>query len=135
MTEVWVAAATVVVGAASGYAKSKKEQEAAKQAAKDGKIATKEQAEFERQNAAYDYALQDYYKQKDRVGAKRGLDEFRKFSTVQNFAPDYVNTNPGPVLPTTPDWKTPEEEGNKDSGGGKKKSSIVKKLVDPLGVF
>jgi hypothetical protein len=41
--------------------------------------------------------LENYYKQQDKMEKLRGLDEFRKFSTVQNFAPQYTNTNPNPV--------------------------------------
>jgi hypothetical protein len=55
-----------------------------------------------RQNTAYEYELQDYYKQKDRGEKRRGLDEYRKFSTVQQFAPGYQNTTPAPTMPTLP---------------------------------
>lgn len=55
-----------------------------------------------RQNTKFEYELQNYYKQLDKVNKSRGLAEFRKFSTVQNFAPNYQNSMPAPTLPTMP---------------------------------
>lgn len=52
-----------------------------------------------RQNSQFDAEQDYYYKQLQRQEAMRGLDEFRKFSTVSQFAPQYQNTNPNPVLP------------------------------------
>lgn len=42
-----------------------------------------------------------YYSQLNKQEKMRGLDEFRKFSTVKDFAPTYANTNPNPI--TVPD--------------------------------
>lgn len=61
---------------------------------------------YGRENSQFDTEQAYYYQQLKRQEAMRGLDEFRKFSTVKNYAPGYVNTNPGPVLPDKPTYNT-----------------------------
>ena len=55
-----------------------------------------------RQDTIFNAQVDDHYKQKERAGRQRGLDQFRKFSTVASFAPEYQDTAPRigvPVLP------------------------------------
>lgn len=94
----WISAA----GAALSFFSSNKK-------AKEDKKATKEQTLMEisgaRQNSQFDAEQAYYYQQLGREEKMRGLDEFRKFSTVQSFAPGYTNTNPNPiVIPTKPEY-------------------------------
>lgn len=90
----WVQAAGAVLGAfGSGGAKKK----AAKEDFKNQTKLNEQEGVIGRQNTAYAMELEDYYKQLDRAEKLRGLDEFRKFSTVSQFAPQYTNTNPNPV--------------------------------------
>lgn len=95
----WMAAGASVLKSLGGSFGAKKK---AKQDQKDSleQIRAKgleglKQIEF--QNAS-DY----YYQQLGKQEKMRGLDQFRKFSTVKNFAPDFVDTNPGPQVPTMP---------------------------------
>jgi hypothetical protein len=53
-----------------------------------------------RTNTKFEYELQNYYKQLERKEKMRGLAEFRKFSTVSQFAPNYQNTTPETPMPT-----------------------------------
>ena len=59
-----------------------------------------------RENSQFDGELQYYYKQLARQDTQRGLDQFRKFSTVANYAPQFHDTNPGVVVPTAPSYNT-----------------------------
>lgn len=55
-----------------------------------------------RQNSQFDAEQQYYYKQLDRAGKARGLDQFRQFSTVKEFNPGYVEKPPQIVMPEKP---------------------------------
>ena len=39
-----------------------------------------------------------YYKQLQEQQNLRGVEQFRQFSTVHNYAPGFANTNPNPVI-------------------------------------
>jgi hypothetical protein len=73
-----------------------------------------------RQNAAFEAELRHFYEQLNKQEKKRGLDQFRTFSTVKNYAPDFVDTNPGPVLPTKPGYNTGEYAMNINTSTKKK---------------
>jgi hypothetical protein len=79
---------------------------AAKKAAKEEYKRTKKLATLEamlgRQNNQFDRELDEYYKQLDRQEKRRGLDEFRKFSRMEQIDPNYQNTMPAPTTPTMP---------------------------------
>lgn len=130
MAEIWEAAIVVAGGIASGMAAEKKDKA-------DKKYQTKmTQEDYRRtaQQTGYEAALDDYYKQKDRYEAQRGLDQFRQFSTINNYKPDY---NPmdgqltAPVMPDYNNFKVVEDTQQGSSGGGKG-GNIMEKL-DPLG--
>ncbi len=111
----------------SGVAASKK----AKQDKKDAKEMTLEGAKFGAMQSEFDAGQDYYYNQLNRQNKQRGLAEFRKFSTVGNFAPTYTQDNAGIVMPDKPDaeeaFKAPEAEAS----SSKKKSTLEK--IDPLG--
>lgn len=72
-----------------------------------------------RENSQFNAEQEYYYRQLARQEAKRGLDQFRKFSTVANYAPQYRDTNPGPILPTKPTYN----QGQYSDASSKKSTS------------
>jgi len=95
----WLQAAGALLG---GIGAGGREKKAAERNFKYDWRLQEGQGRIGRQNMKFEYELQNYYKQLDKKNKARGLAEFRKFSTVQNFAPNYQNTNPEPVVPTMP---------------------------------
>jgi hypothetical protein len=129
----WIAAAVAVVGS---YAKSQQDKKAAKNAKKDSKEMTQAEAMLARENSQFDAEQEYYYQQLEKKEKSRGLDEFRKFSTVQNYAPNYTNTNTGPVVPTKPNYNEgiyakPVEEPTEP----KKKKKLTGLLAHDLGLI
>ena len=133
----WFAVGGAALTAVSGYAKSKNEKKKAEQDKKDGKEMTKEEHQMSMLRSKYDSDLEYAAAQRVRKNKEGGLSEFRKFSTMQNWAPDYTNTNGGIVVPQAPDatgkdYNLPEPEA---VVGTSKKKSTTSKLLDPLGLF
>lgn len=140
MAEIWGAAIMVGGAVISGVAKSKQEKEARKNANADSKAANKDEAKWGSIMSQFEKE-QDYrYEQIGRQNKQRGLDEFRKFSTLGQFAPEYAQTNQGIVVPEartvsdiTTEYDASEARNNpevaKASGGGK---NLLDK-IDPLG--
>ena len=147
MSEVWVAAAiTVGGGVISGIGQEKKAKEDRKNANADRSAATREEALYGGILSSFERQQEDHYNQLDRQRKQRGLDTFRQFSTVNQFSPGFRDNSPGVVVPeqvsiaNTIDKAVLEDQANQkaaqpQSEGGKKKSSLVKKIVDPLGLF
>ena len=148
MAEIWGAAIAAGGAILSGVAASKKAKQDAKAAKETAKELTENDARFSailsQFNAEQDY----YYKQMDRKNKQRGLDQFRQFSTVNQFAPNFVGGNNTIALPNKPDInalisanKAPE--ATQAAAAGKKSSSLGAKLLasgDPvlgkiLGIF
>lgn len=149
MAEVWVAAAVTVGGAViSGVAAEKKAKKDRENANSDRKAATREEALYSGVLSAFEREQEDYYNELGRQRKQRGLDTFRQFSTTNQFAPNMVSGDTNIVLPTQPnvanniDAGVRQDQANQqannaiggNSGGGKG-SSLVKKIVDPLGLF
>ena len=143
MAEAWAAAAAITAGGAliGGIAKSKAEKDAQKQASKDAKAANKDEAKWSSLVSAFEKE-QDYrYEQMARQNKQRGLAEFRKFNTVNQFAPEYTQTNGDIVVPETKTMSDLEAEYNKDeainnpqgSGGGKSGGKHILDKINPLG--
>lgn len=129
----WIAAAVAVVGS---YAKSQQDKKAAKNAKKDSQEMTMAEAKLARQNSQFDAEQEYYYQQLEKKEKSRGLDEFRKFSTVQNYAPDYTNTNPGPVVPTKPGFdQGVYADPVEIPGVPKKKKKLTGLLAHDLGLI
>lgn len=127
MGEIWGSAIAVGGSLISGYAASKKD----KQDKKDARAMTREEAELEAQLSGYDAALENFYTEKQRFQKQRGLDEFRKFSTMGNWAPGYTDNAARIADPTMPNYndfavEQPESEG----GGGGGGSSLLSKRID-----
>lgn len=135
MGEVWVAGAIAVGGAVvSGYANSKAQDKAAKQAQKNELAGNKDEARWSGILSQFNAAQNYYYEQKNRQNKERGLSEFRKWNSVQDFAPGYTqDQNTGVQVPKEAkiDDYIPEEE--KKQGGGKGRS-LIDKLHNPLGL-
>lgn len=141
MAEAWVAAATITAGGAliGGIAKSKAEKDARKQASKDAKAANKDEAKWSSLVSAFEKE-QDYrYDQLERQNKQRGLEEFRKFNTVNQFAPEYSQTNAGIVVPEArtmsdleAEYNASEAKNNPVTQGSKSGKSTWEK-IDPLG--
>ncbi len=124
----WIAGAVAILGS---VAKSQQDKAAAKKKKSDDTEMTAMGAYLNRLNSQFDAEQDYYYTQLDRQAKSRGLDEFRKFSTVKNFAPDYQNSNKGPVLPARPIagegmYKVPEVVEPK-----KKKWTFLNMLTKP----
>ena len=146
MAEIWGAAIAVGGAVVSGVAANKKAKEDRKNANEDRKVGTRDEALYSGILSGFERQQEDYYNQLNRSRKQRGLDTFRQFSTVNQFAPEFRDTSPGVVVPeqisiaNTIDKAVLEDQANQkaaqpQSEGGKKKSSLVKKIVDPLGLF
>lgn len=99
MGEVWGAA----VGAAiTSYAASKKAKQQRKWDKEDRKEMTRDEAKYSAVLSRFEAEQEDYYNQLNRKRKQRGLDQFRQFSTVNQFAPQYVGDNTEIVLPDRP---------------------------------
>lgn len=123
----WAAAAGMVLSAVGSAEDKKKDQK------HEGEM-TEKGALLQRQNYQFNSQMDDYYKQRDRNEKLRGLDEFRKFSTVKHFAPNYTDSTVGqrqdPVMPKFNEGAyAPKEK----TGGGN--PSFWERHLDPAGLF
>ena len=83
---------------------------------------------------------QDYrYEQMNRQNKQRGLDEFRKFNTVNQFAPEYSQTYQGIQVPNAKtvsdfeaEYNAVDAVNNPATTGSKSGKSTLEK-IDPLG--
>ena len=150
MGEVWVAAvATVAAGAIPGYGQQKKAKEDRKNANEDRRAATREEALYGGVLSQFEREQDDYYNQLNRQRKQRGLDTFKQFSTLNQFAPNYtpaaqqeIVVPDKPNIATNIDAAIRLDEANQQAAasmnaGGQKKggSNTAKKIVDPLGLF
>jgi hypothetical protein len=131
MGEIWIAAVvTVGGGVIAGIGAEKKDKS---DKAHEEKM-TKESAALTAQQTGYESALENYYKQKDRFETQRGLDQFRQFSTLDQFAPGVDDQGGRVAAPVTPEYNsfapTTPQQGTTPTGGGGK--SFIEK-IDPLG--
>jgi FtsZ-interacting cell division protein ZipA len=127
MSEVWIAGGIALVG---GVVQGMGEEKKDKSDKKFQRELTKDSARYESILSAFENEQDYYYNQLNRANKQRGLEQFRQFSTVKNFAPQYVQSNAGVVVPTkpiTPDFSDPAKVNT--GGGGK---SGVSKLHDTL---
>jgi hypothetical protein len=68
---------------------------------KNSEKAMKMKGEQDRKTLAYTADLEDYFKQKDKVRKRVGLDTYGQFSQLKRWAPNYVDT-PMPDQPAKP---------------------------------
>lgn len=102
MAEIWgaaIAAGGAILGGISAEKKAKADRKAANQ---DRQSATKESVVFDALSSQFEKEQDYYYNQLERQNKSRGLDEYRKFSTVNSFAPQYENTSGGIIVPDKP---------------------------------
>ena len=103
MAEIWGAAiavgGSIISGIAAGKAKKKDQQYASEEARLSDERQAKYGAILNQFNKESDY----YYNQLTRKNKQRGLDQFRQFSTVNQFAPNFVGGNNTIALPEKPD--------------------------------
>lgn len=139
MAEIWgaaIAAGGAILGGIAASKKAKQEREAARE---DAKEMTENDARFgailSQFNAEQDY----YYQQLQRKSKQRGLDQFRQFSTVNQFAPNFVGGNNTIALPNKPDINalikanTPVAETTAAPAKKKSKSGLITVLTgDPI---
>ena len=90
----WFAVAGAAVTVVGGALSDKSANKAAKDAKASDRWSQQEEARLGRQDKIFNAQVDDHYKQKERAGRQRGLDQFRKFSTVSQFAPEYQDTSP-----------------------------------------
>lgn len=81
-----------------------------------------QQSADDRETSQFNAEQMYYYNQLKRQDEQRGLDQFAKFNTVKDYAPDYVNTSPRVVVPDKPVWNqgefAPPVTPEKKKGGG-----------------
>lgn len=132
MAEIWGAAIAVGGAALSGYAASKKD----KGDKAHDKEMTRESARWNAALSEFEAQQTDYYQQLNRQRKQRGLDNFRQFSQLGKFAPEYAQQTQAIELPKMPTAeeafteKPPVTQNTKPSG-----RSTVDKIIDPLGLF
>lgn len=106
MAEIWGAAIAVGGSIISGIAASKKAKQDRANAKEDNKEMTEREARFHALLSQFDAEQADYYNQLNRQRKQRGLEQFRQFSTVNQFAPNFSGGNNPIELPTRPNADT-----------------------------
>lgn len=144
MAEIWGAAIAMGGAVIGGIAKSKQAKQDRKNANADAKAANADEAKWGSILSQFENEQEYRYEQIRRQNKQRGLDEFRKFNSLGEFAPDYQQTHNGIVVPDAnsvakiSDAYDKEQQAinqangaNSGSGGGGSKSFLDK--IDPLG--
>jgi len=102
--EGWAGAVAMIGGAVvSGVAASKKSKSDQKFASSEARASDERQAKYEAILGQFNKESDWYYSQLARKNKQRGLDQFRQFSTVNQFAPNFVGGNNTIALPEKPD--------------------------------
>jgi hypothetical protein len=139
MAEIWGAAIMVVGAVASSQAAKKKAAAERKANKEDSSEMTVEGARINAQTTGYEAALEDYYNQKNRYEQQRGLDQFRQFSSMGDFAPGVEDSGGRVVMPTAPDYNSFEptnpDETETANDQQKKKKKLTGLLAHDLGLF
>ena len=99
----WAAVVTVGGSIISGIGASKKDKKDKQFAASEARLSDEREAKYGAVLAQFNKESDYYYKQKDRQAKQRGLDQFRQFSTVNQFAPNFIGGNNKITLPEKPD--------------------------------
>ena len=102
MAEIWGAAIAAGGAILSGMAASKKAKEEREAAAAQAKVATADEAKWSAVLSQFNKEQDYYYQQLGRKSKQRGLDQFRQFSTVNQFAPNFQGGNNTITLPNKP---------------------------------
>lgn len=103
MGEIWAAAAiTIGGGIISGIGQEKKDKSDKKFSKEEREAMARDTA----QQTGYEYALEDFYNEKRRYNAQRGLDQYRQFSTTQNYAPGMNDQGARVAAPVMPNYNS-----------------------------
>lgn len=131
--------AVVMAGGAliSGIASSKKAKQDRKNAKEDSKEMTEREAQLQAGLSQFDAEQNYYYSQLQRKNKQRGLDQFRQFSTLNQYAPNFIGGNNQIALPQKPDInkliKDNTDESPVTPTTNKSKSGLVTALTgDPI---
>lgn len=137
--EGWVGAAAMIGGSViSGMAASKKAKQDRKNAKEDSKEMTEREARYQAVLSQFDAEQNDYYNQLNRQRKQRGLDQFRQFSTMGQFAPGAASSDNTIVLPNKPDIgalikaNVPEEQQSAPAKKKSKSGLITALTGDPI---
>lgn len=133
MSEVWAAA----IAAGGAMYSAKEQKDAADAARKDSKAATRDEARYSAALSAFNAEQDDYYSQLGRSRKQRGLDNFRQFNTVKDYAPSYAGNDTTIVMPSNKpniDTVMKEQGINEQQEQAKAKRSLLDKLGNPLGL-
>lgn len=146
MAEIWGAAIAVGGAVVSGIAAEKKAKADRANANTDRAAATRESALYEGVLSQFERQQDDFYSQLNRSRKQRGLDVFRQFSTVNQFAPNYqapaqaqIVVPENPNIATSLDVAVRQDQANQEAAGQQQEQksgrSTFKKVADPLGLF
>lgn len=99
----WAAVVTVGGSIISGIGASKKDKKDKEFASSESRLSDEREAKYNAVLAQFNKESDWYYRQLERKNKQRGLDQFRQFSTVNQFAPNFVGGNNTITLPEKPD--------------------------------
>lgn len=97
-------------GLFSGKSAEKREKAQAAFKSKEDRALMADEAKYGAINQLFQSQIEDYYNQLQRSRKQRGLDQFRSFNTVQNYARGYADNPDGIVVPTAPNMGTYNEQ-------------------------
>lgn len=133
MAEVWVAAS---VGGAvvAGYAAEQQAKDERKYNSKETRALTKDEAKYGAIESLFNAEIADYQEQMGRFRKQRGLDQFRQFSTLRSYAPEYADSAriQEPVKPNIENFNAMIDQAG-ISGVGAKNSPAPKPLSEVVG--
>lgn len=98
----WLAVGGAAVTVIGGALSDKSANKASKRQLAQDRFLQQEESRLGRQDTIFNKQVEEHYTQKERARRQRGLDEFRKFSTVQDFAPEYQDTSQRVAIPVLP---------------------------------
>lgn len=136
MAEIWGAAIALGGAVISGYASQKQAKEARQQSKAD----TKEGAIYSALLSQFEDERADYKEQLGRQRKQRGLDQFKQFSRVGTFAPEYagdtsrIEVGPEPSVVELLDRLKAADTILNPPKAKKKKRGFLSKVVDPIGL-
>lgn len=133
MAEIWGAAIAVGGAVISASAKAKQDDKNAARDSANARAATRDEAKYSSILSQFENEQAYYYNQLNRQNKQRGLAEFRKFSNLASYAPNYTQTQTGVILPDKPDATKILEGIPDDQQQAKAKRSLMDKLGNPLG--
>jgi len=103
------AGAKLLGGFLGGKSAEKKAKAEAKFKATEDRALMADEAKYGAINQLFGAQLEDYYGQLQRQRKQRGLDQFRSFNTMSNYAPGYTDGE-GIVLPNAPSMENYKEQ-------------------------